>query len=397
MKTRALVQAISIVLLTGQFTVGFAQYGQQGGYGQNLQGTCEGEDCNQQWQPRNEQGSQQHRLDNGELIQTEAINVTDNPLTEEARESLLFMREEEKLARDVYTVLYEKWGTPIFANIAVSEQRHIDSVLWLMQQYGLEDTATDTTGVFTNTELQDLYNTLIARGETSQLEALQVGALIEEVDIADLEAALITIDNPAIQQVYANLIAGSEKHLQGFVRNIENLGYTYTAQSLDANRVSEILSGSANSAGFAINPDAAQMQSTSAQFRPNVSTDKGQYGNQLQVNATESLNVGMTIIPDSQHRGQSADIVNVVSYTADGADSAQMFMRNAENGWQTWDGNLNNLVAAQTQQQLGQQNRVTVFDGQLGAKGRFQISVGYRLQDGTLIFNGEPIEFTISE
>jgi hypothetical protein len=279
----------------------------------------------------------------------------------------------------------------------MSEQRHIDSVLWLMQQYGLEDSAPEAAGTFNSVELQDLYNSLMARAEISQLEALQVGALIEEVDIADLEAALATTQNQAIQSVYGNLVAGSEKHLRSFVTNIENLGYVYTAQNLEAAQVSDILTDDASNTGFAINPNTAQMQPTTAQFRPNLTTDKGQYGNQLQVSMDESLNIGMTVVPDSQHRGQSADIVNVVSYTEKGSDTSQMFMRNTENSWQVWDGNMNNLVAAQSQQQLGQQNRVTVFEGQLGAKGDFQVSVGYRLQDGTFIFNGEPIRFTIGD
>ena len=77
---------------------------------------------------------------------------------------LTFMREEEKLARDVYMVLYEKWGSRVFNNISQSEQRHMDAIKFLIEKYELTDPVqTDTPGSFVNEELQNLYNTLITR------------------------------------------------------------------------------------------------------------------------------------------------------------------------------------------------------------------------------------------
>ncbi len=64
-------------------------------------------------------------------------------LTAAEEEGLLFMREEEKLARDVYLVLFDKWGLRVFENIAESEQRHMDAVLYLLGKYGLDDPARD--------------------------------------------------------------------------------------------------------------------------------------------------------------------------------------------------------------------------------------------------------------
>ncbi len=400
MKTTRLIQTVGFALLSVQLSTGLAQYGQQA---LRLQGTCtetDGSECNQKPEWRNggqangaQQNSQQLCVDGENCINAETIANT--TLTAEEQQSLLFMREEEKLARDVYTVLYEKWKTPVFANISMSEQRHMDSVLWLMQQYDVADIASEEVGVFNNAELQDLYNSLIARGETSQIEALQVGALIEEVDIADLQKGLANTANQAIQTLYNSLIAGSENHLRSFVRNIENLGYRYTAQVLDATQISDILSGDASVVGFAINPDSAQLQFTQAQFRPSISTDKGQYGSQLQVSTQEKLNVNMTIMPDTQHRNEIADIVNVVSYRQQNNEQIQMVMQSA-NGWQSWDGSLDTLEA-QSQQQLNQQQRVNVFEGQISAKGHYQINVGYRLNNGTLVFNSTPIEFTVSD
>ena len=96
-------------------------------------------------------------------------------------EDLLFMREEEKLARDTYLTLYDRWSQNIFQNIARSEQRHMDTMLDMIQYYGLEDPVTDdTVGAFNNPVLATLYDDLIERGSASLLEALHVGAYIED-------------------------------------------------------------------------------------------------------------------------------------------------------------------------------------------------------------------------
>lgn len=131
--------------------------------------------------------------------------------------TLLYMREEEKLAHDVYLTLHEMWGLPIFSNIAASEQRHTDAILGLFSSYGIEDTAMDNDiGEFTNATLQDLYDSLIVKGSESLQSALEVGVLIEETDLDDLQNAITETDNADIQRVYSNLRRGSENHLNAF-------------------------------------------------------------------------------------------------------------------------------------------------------------------------------------
>lgn len=150
-------------------------------------------------------------------------SVTIPVVTEDEAVDLLFMREEEKLARDVYITLYAQWGNRVFNNISRSEQQHTDAVLGLIKKYGLIDPALDGIGEFANSELQDLYDVLIAKGNVSALEALKVGALIEEVDIEDIILSMARTDNADILKVYANLLTGSENHLVTFVKNIETL------------------------------------------------------------------------------------------------------------------------------------------------------------------------------
>lgn len=154
---------------------------------------------------------------------------------------LLFMREEEKLAHDVYVTLYAEWGSRVFDNISESEQTHTDAVLGLLDTYGLQDPALEF-GNFANHELQVLYDTLVEVGLESKLEALMVGALIEEVDMEDIVAAMERTDQSNILTVYGNLLAGSESHLNAFVRNIEGItGELYVAQYLKQEDVDAIL------------------------------------------------------------------------------------------------------------------------------------------------------------
>lgn len=166
-------------------------------------------------------------------------------LTEEEKNDLLFMREEEKLARDVYLTLFEKWGTPVFANIATSEQQHMDAMLILLNTYKLPDPAAATVvGEFVNTELQELYDALIQRGNQSVLEALKVGGIIEETDIEDINAAIETSRLAKIDSVYENLLEGSYNHLRAFAKQITSLtGESYVAEVVSQDIVDAILAG----------------------------------------------------------------------------------------------------------------------------------------------------------
>ncbi|MCA9953207.1 MAG: DUF2202 domain-containing protein [Ardenticatenaceae bacterium] len=184
------------------------------------------------------------------LVKPAAAQTTATGLTTADIESLLYMREEEKLAHDVYVTLYDMWEAPIFNNIASSEQNHTDMVLSLLNQYGLEDPAVgNAVGVFTNPDLQALYDDLVSQGSQSYEAALLVGGLIEEVDIADLRDELESTNVAAIQQVYQSLLSASGNHLNGFANAYESAtGNAYTAQLLSDADVTAILSGG-NSSG----------------------------------------------------------------------------------------------------------------------------------------------------
>lgn len=150
------------------------------------------------------------------------ISAAATQLSEADVNNILWMREEEKLARDVYLVLYEKWGAEMFANISESEQQHMDAVKRLIQIYGLDDPVVDNTiGQFTNPVLGELYVTLLTSGEVSLQEALNVGITIEELDIEDLNNALAVTSVRNIQRVFMNLLNGSYNHLAAFEACLE--------------------------------------------------------------------------------------------------------------------------------------------------------------------------------
>lgn len=155
------------------------------------------------------------------------------PLTPEEAKTLLFMREEEKLARDVYLTMYELYkpndGSIIFKDIASSEQSHMDALKKLLDKYLLDDPAQNNIGKFTDPNLQDLYDELLARGQQSFLEALGVGVLIEEKDMVDIEVAIDKAEHTDLVKVYGNLLDGSKNHLRAFMSQIETLDSEYRA------------------------------------------------------------------------------------------------------------------------------------------------------------------------
>lgn len=160
-------------------------------------------------------------------------------LTSADEMSLEFMVQEEKLAHDLYAEFADAWELRVFDNISSAEQQHMDSVGALLDAYGVDDpTDSLATGEFANSDLQDLYDTLLAQGLESSTQALNAAALVEETDINDLRDRATT--NDAITYVFANLESGSENHLRAFVMNLDRAGVDYEARILSDSEVSGI-------------------------------------------------------------------------------------------------------------------------------------------------------------
>ncbi|HWR89677.1 MAG TPA: DUF2202 domain-containing protein [Dissulfurispiraceae bacterium] len=153
-------------------------------------------------------------------------------LTPAEAADLTYMREEEKLARDVYLTMLGQYNAVIFSNISNSEQQHMDTMLKMLVKYSLPDPALPGIGVFTNQYLQTKYNELVAAGLTSYIDALKVGATIEEIDMVDIQKAIDGTSRVDLRTAYQNLLEGSKNHLRAYVTELAAQGITYAPQFL---------------------------------------------------------------------------------------------------------------------------------------------------------------------
>ena len=170
-------------------------------------------------------------------------------LSEQVVADLQFLREEEKLARDVYLFAYEQHGLNIFNNIAKSEQQHTDQVKLLLDQYGIEDPASTQEGVFINETLQQLYIDLTTKAALSLTDALEVGATIEDLDIRDLNTMAKNSERDDISLLYQNLACGSANHMRSFYSLLQHQGVNYEVQFISEAELQTILTASNSGCG----------------------------------------------------------------------------------------------------------------------------------------------------
>jgi hypothetical protein len=163
-------------------------------------------------------------------------------LTDIEKEGITFVREIEKMARDVYTYLYNKWGTAIMNSISQSEQVHMDIVKTLIDEYKMSDpVGNNDFGVFTNHDLQQLYYDLTKQGDASEIDALTIGAMIEEIDIIDIQKYLAQADEDDIDTAYNTLIEGSSNHLRIFVSALSDKDVDYQPKYLSQDAYDAII------------------------------------------------------------------------------------------------------------------------------------------------------------
>lgn len=152
------------------------------------------------------------------------VAVASTTISDAEKQDLLTMVREEKLARDIYSAMFTKWGSRIFKNISASEQRHFDAVSSLLTRYQIANpVAALPAGKFDDPAVQALYGKLIAEGNASLKSAMNVGVQIEKLDIADLQSAIARTTAADIKTVYSNLLNGSQNHLAAYTRQLDRL------------------------------------------------------------------------------------------------------------------------------------------------------------------------------
>ncbi len=140
-------------------------------------------------------------------------------LTDSEADGLACIREEERLAHDLYVVLYDLYGLPDPAQ-------------------GMPP------GEFSDPTLQALHGDLLPRGRESVEKALCVAALVEEADILALQERLAQTTQPHLTRAYQNLLQASGNHLRAFAMQIgRQTGVENVPQLLDAAAYASLAGG----------------------------------------------------------------------------------------------------------------------------------------------------------
>lgn len=181
---------------------------------------------------------------------------------------LVFICEEEKLARDVYRVLARRFPEiDVFADMQESQQHNHCAVLELLRKYRVSiPRVNDNVGVFSwgiyGRYFTEKYLVLTNQGSISPLNALYVGAFMEELNIQEITRCPKVVidvsngigeisacgmrytDNPDVLRVYGMLLEESRRHLRELASAIEEQtgDGKYQAQVLQQKEVDEILS-----------------------------------------------------------------------------------------------------------------------------------------------------------
>lgn len=168
-------------------------------------------------------------------------SVIHSPLSKADEANLIKMREEEKLAHDVYKYMAEKWDHQVFKNILQSEKTHGNMIKELLDYYQIPDPNIEGDGKFKDVLMQNLYTDLITKGSKSLQQAFWVGATIEDLDIADLEKIIGATSHQKIVEVYEELNRGSRNHIRAFTRQLNRVDVNYTPKYISAERYATIL------------------------------------------------------------------------------------------------------------------------------------------------------------
>ncbi len=169
----------------------------------------------------------------------DAISEPNSTLTQDLKDAITYMYNEEGLAYDVYMNIYKIQPVNQLQNIATnSETKHIEAVDKLAIKYDLNMTTYDPTlepyskegigdGNYSVPHIQVLYDALYPKGIKSKQDALEVGCMVEVVDIVDLEAYITLakeLNASDVLEVFDFLIKGSYTHYWAFDEGLKNMG-----------------------------------------------------------------------------------------------------------------------------------------------------------------------------
>lgn len=135
-------------------------------------------------------------------------------LTEEQKDMLFFIYQEEKVARDVYITLGKIYNSEkTFRLMQITEQRHLDCTRELCEFYGVDTSSVDESdiGAFESPVLKMLYDAYTEKGKSSFRDALEITEFIGASDVDMLEHASIGMPSDVVS-VYEKLKKGHMNH-----------------------------------------------------------------------------------------------------------------------------------------------------------------------------------------
>jgi hypothetical protein len=180
--------------------------------------------CTDNYQEKEHDSKSEGHSYNVDFSLYELSNLTKDEILE-----IKHMREEEKLARDVYRTLSKTTNSRVFNNIPVSEQKHMDVFYQLIVRYNLEDPVKDETkiGIYTDKSFTKLYNDLIKKGQKSDRDAYEVGAMVEDINMFNLIKYGKKTDKADLKLAYSTLLTQSKNHMTAFIKNLKKEGGTF--------------------------------------------------------------------------------------------------------------------------------------------------------------------------
>lgn len=168
------------------------------------------------------------------------ITPSEPQLTEQEKADLTFSREQEKLSRDVYLYAYAKYQNPIHLKVSGSQQVRMDELKALLEKHELADPASQDTGVFSTTELQDRYNDLITQADISLEMAIISTMTVEDRGMSDIETYISNTEKEDVLYTYDFMHCTSKNHIRWLYPELQLEGGTYTPQFISQEEYNEI-------------------------------------------------------------------------------------------------------------------------------------------------------------
>ena len=165
-------------------------------------------------------------------------------ITERDKNTLVYFREEEKLAADAYYYFYEQWANKIFQSVTASEDKHEGRIKDLLDYYGIDDPVKGyERGKFSNDSLKAFYIHLIFFGGQSLLHSYIAGVEIEERAFYDLDNAVKETENEGIIDIYKTHKIASEGYMRLFAGKLKDNSIIYKPKYLTEDSYNKIIKG----------------------------------------------------------------------------------------------------------------------------------------------------------